>query len=759
MTIKAMSLRVPSELSLVLVTFVTAMGFGRMFTNWSYFPPTLAALLASHLLAIACRRRRLGILMTTAISFVLGCLTISLLLYQSTTRLGLPTGRTLHVLRIDLVEAAQLFRDVKPPATPIAGFVAATAIVFWAVAFLADWSAFRLSARFEALLPTVALFVFSSLFSAEEGRYRAAFLYVAGGLTFLLFHRSAQQEAGMAWTRGDAHRGSRALLRAGGGLMVTTLVASAFVGPLLPGARQDGLVDWKGLGGNNGTRITVSPLVDIRSRLVEQSNGVAFTVRSPVRSYWRLTALDAFDGRIWKSSQRFGKVKTSLSSQNETKAPTKVVAQEFTVDKLSQIWLPAAFEPTAIEASKAEVRWEPTTSTLIVDEPTSDGLTYKVNSAIPRFDAAALDAATDSVPAAIQKQFLALPSDISRKVVAEAQRITSAQPTPYRKALALENYFRDNFTYSLRVQAGHANDRMDEFLFQTRQGYCEQFAGSFAAMARSIGLPARVAVGFTTGDPGTEPNTFVVRGKHAHAWPEVFLAGYGWVLFEPTPGRGAPDASYTGVAEAQAGLVPTTTPNDSATSTTLTPIPDEFGVGSDPGLGLGGEGNSTGVTEPVEAPAPTRLPLFGPAGITIAAAIAVFALYAAAMFGSRYLRRSRRHSRADTPATKVTAHWADTVENLGLLGVHASTAETPTEFAHRAGSRARLEGAGFEDLAELTTAARYGDASLDAEHVSRASSTATAVADRVRSQTSTMQRINYELSPRKHTRRWLHRRP
>ena len=86
-----------------------------------------------------------------------------------------------------------------------------------------------------------------------------------------------------------------------------------------------------------------------------------------------------------------------------------------------------------------------------------------------------------------------------------------------------------------------------------RKGYCEQFAGTFAAFARSLGLPARVAVGFTQGTLGPD-GLYHVEGKHAHAWPEVYFSGIGWVPFEPTPTRGAPgDEIFTGVPTAAGG--------------------------------------------------------------------------------------------------------------------------------------------------------------------------------------------------------------
>src|SRR5204862_5166960 len=128
------------------------------------------------------------------------------------------------------------------------------------------------------------------------------------------------------------------------------------------------------------------------------------------------------------------------------------------------------------------------------------------------------------------------------------------------RARALRDHLRANYAYDLRVPPGHDVPALERFLFQTKRGYCEQFAGAFAAMARSVGLPSRVAVGFTPGDIQAA-NSFRVRGKHAHAWPEVYLDGYGWVAFEPTPGRGMPGAeAYTGVTPPPLINVASTTP-------------------------------------------------------------------------------------------------------------------------------------------------------------------------------------------------------
>ena len=135
--------------------------------------------------------------------------------------------------------------------------------------------------------------------------------------------------------------------------------------------------------------------------------------------------------------------------------------------------------------------------------------------------------------------------------------------TPYEAAITLQDWFRSEFDYSLEVQAGHSNSAIEGFL-RDRVGYCEQFAGTYAAMMRTLGIPARVAVGFTPGNFNGE--RYSVLGKNAHAWPEVWFDELGWVPFEPTPGRGAPGAeNYTNVAPEQdaTGIDPDSLPDES----------------------------------------------------------------------------------------------------------------------------------------------------------------------------------------------------
>ena len=144
-----------------------------------------------------------------------------------------------------------------------------------------------------------------------------------------------------------------------------------------------------------------------------------------------------------------------------------------------------------------------------------------------------------------------LPGNFPDEAADAARDVTANASTVYDKALALQMWFQNNFEYDLSVQRGHGNNAIKNFL-RIKRGYCEQFAGTFAVMARSLGIPARVAVGFTPGDLHSD-GKYHVYGRNADASPRCRFDDIGWISFEPTPGRGEPGTeSYTGIAPAQA---------------------------------------------------------------------------------------------------------------------------------------------------------------------------------------------------------------
>jgi transglutaminase-like putative cysteine protease len=536
-----------TELALVAVTASAVIGLIRLFSDGSFVVPALAAAVASHALGWTCRRRGVGVLASAAASGVGLVLAVAWLVEPHTTAFGVPGGATWQAVSNDLREAWERFGNVKAPTVPLRGFVLATVVGAWSAAAAADLFAFRMRARFEAMAPAFTLFVFGSILGADRFRLPATGLYLAAVLTFVLLSEAARRSRVGSWFAGRSREGDRALLRDGAVVGGVALVLALAVGPHVPGAGSSGLLSWRdGKQGSGRSRVTVSPLVDIRGRLVEQSNVELFTVRSDGPSYWRLTSLDRFDGTIWSSLGTYQTARGSLPGAAAPRDTPRSLTQEYVIGPLGTIWLPAAFRPERVLGIKG-TRYDRDSNSLLAETPTSDALRYSVVSAIPQLDAAELASASGVVPGDVARRYLALPSEFPGTIAATAQDVTADATNPYEQARALQDWFRSpRFTYDLTVGPGHDLNAMERFL-ATKRGYCEQFAGTFAAMARSLGLPARVAVGFVPGSR-QDDGRYHVAGRDAHAWPEVYLSGFGWVPFEPTPGRAAPGAeSYTGI--------------------------------------------------------------------------------------------------------------------------------------------------------------------------------------------------------------------
>jgi transglutaminase-like putative cysteine protease len=679
-----------TEVALALVTLAAVTGMHRLFIDGSYRGSLALQAIAAHVVVATLRRRRLPLLPAAAVTGVAAVLFITWTRFGDTVGYLLPTGATLGAAGDDLDAAWRVFQDVKAPAPVVNGFIVATAIAIWLLAFVADWAAFRARAAFEALLPATTLFLFAAALGAPGGRVASAAVFAAAALLFVLLHRTFIQEESSTWAASHRERGRWSLLGTGAALTAVAVVAGAVTGPRLPGAEAEAVIDWRHIGDSEPTRVVPSPMVDLRTRIVEQPNVEVFTVRSKVPSYWRLTALDEFDGRMWKSSYGTDGAKGDLPQAVDSAAETDTVRQTVTVEALGGVWLPAAFEARSLEVEGADVGWDEDSSTLIVDRdvPTSDGLTYEVTSAIPTWTKAQLREVSDAdLPEDIGRQYTALPEEVSPEVRGLAQTVIGRAEahTPYDRAIALQSYLRSSlFTYDDTVGPGHGVDALATFLFQTKRGYCEQFAGSFAALARAVNLPTRVAVGFTWGAQDPEDQTlYRVRGVHAHAWPEVYFHGYGWVPFEPTKTR-APVQGDEWLGLPPNGL-------QDATGGRGTAAPPGDGAGTDPGAqgdlragdeaglnaGLleGGTSGEAGQTGDSGLPEGVRN-----VGIAIVLAIAAYlVLVPLAIAGRRFVRRRRARSAVD----KVRLSWREATERAEAAGVRLPASLTIAETADR----------------------------------------------------------------------------
>ena len=707
-----------SELSLILVSLATLYTFDRLFADSSYFMPVAAAVVAAHLISAAIRWAGGGILVGT-IGSVIGLVVTAAILFPPTTveTSALLNQEVLVGFGDDIRLAIEQFQAVEAPAEATAPFLLIIAIVMWFVSYLADWAAFRLRAPVEALIPGLAVFIFGAFFAADQSRIVTSVVFLGAALGFVLIHRLSEAETAGAWLgQHAAQRGQASLLRVGLAVIAATMIGGVAVAQALPGYDEPAIFDPTELAMPEEPRVVLSPLVDIQASLVDQPDVEVFSVQTDSPDYWRITSLDVFDGRIWRSRGSF----EDAAGQLEPTLPDGTTAtqelQTFDIKALGRIWLPAAYEPAEIVSAPEglELEYERDSGTLIVnrDRTNSDGLVYTLLSNVAQRDVEAIRAAGDSIPSEISDRYLDLPEGFSPAVRQEAQDIIDAAgaQTPYTQAKALQDYFRDPslFRYDLTVANGHASQDIEDFLFEHRAGYCEQFAGSFAAMARSIGLPSRVAVGFTPGEFDPEINAYRVTGKHAHAWPEVWIEDIGWLRFEPTPGRGAPgDEAHTGFPPDQEGATPasdsgseesgadpaapaapapgpsTTVPNAQQAGPTTTTLPPDL---------AGGETTVIGGDQSISA---------AQVATWLAILVIVLAIVGAPLLYGVWRARRQLRAVAQDPRRRIGLAWSNTLAALEFMGFNADPAKTPSEVV---ASVAETDDAAASELQPLATA-------------------------------------------------------
>ena len=752
-----------AEIALLAVTSSVVLGMGRLFAGGGWIGPMAASAVAAHVTVALLRRRGASLVTSAAVMVVAAAVVTTWVSYWSTTRAGIPTGDTWSAMDADLDTAWSLYQEVVAPTPAVRGFVVASCLALWVVAYIADWAAFRLWVPFEATLPAGTLFLFTALLGETAGRGWAVATFAGAVIGFLLLHRLARQDGSAHWVADRRAAGNRSLLVAGTGLGVLAVVAGTALWPAVPGSRSVPLVDVADIGGSD-SRVTVSPLVDIRSRLVQQAAVEVFRVVSPVSSYWRLTSLEDFDGRRWTSTGSFGTADGELPESVPASVEHEEFEQSFTISALAALWLPSAYEPRALDIDGAKVRYDEESATLIVDNDisSSDGLTYRVTSRSPRITPADLTGTSDEVPGDIRDDYLDLPDDFSPRVRALAADIVddADAATPAQQARALQDYLR-TFDYSLDRQAGHSEDAMEDFLFENRVGYCEQFAGSFAAMARSRGIPARVAVGFTAGERHPDaPDTYVVRGEYAHAWPEVYIADAGWVAYEPTPNRGMPGAeSYTDVDPQQAeagnpgGFVETPTTETIPTVPSDSTVPSSDRPDRDEDLFAGDQSTDESTSEPDAAPVRYVLrPIQRALPIVAGLVVAYLALVPLAMA----LRRRRRRQRATAPLEQVDLAWTEAVEAAAIVGFEERPSDTYVERALRLGEAVPAAADAALTLAARLEVGTYSAEGADLEDAEVAWHAAAAIEAAVLEQATRFERVRRWFDPRSVVRTWRH---
>jgi transglutaminase-like putative cysteine protease len=199
-----------------------------------------------------------------------------------------------------------------------------------------------------------------------------------------------------------------------------------------------------------------------------------------------------------------------------------------------QIIPPAHLRVTA--GDLGDLSWDPEREQAFVDGGLDAGLEYTIRSRILVPTPEQLDQVHNLIP--WYGRLTGLPNDLDPRFGQIAQEWTAGATSAYDKVLAIQRHFHsDGFTYSTHVNVADDAAALLTFLTQTKTGFCQQYAAAMAVLVRELGLPARIAVGYLVGTL-QDDGTYLVQSRDAHAWVEVFFEGYGWLPFEPTPGRG-----------------------------------------------------------------------------------------------------------------------------------------------------------------------------------------------------------------------------
>ena len=274
------------------------------------------------------------------------------------------------------------------------------------------------------------------------------------------------------------------------------------------------------------------------------------------RLRWRGIALTNFDGRRWSTFDRGAPQKLQPDFEGwirtadlppKTAAPNSGMIYTVYLEPLATdaIFVPGKVtklrgnftgeSSNSLAAIRRSYLFRDSTDTLTNPFHNYTGIRYAGFSLLPPLNVAKLRAAPAEYPSDITSAYLQLPRKLDPRIPELAKQITKSAQTPFDKALAIESYLRNRFTYTLNLTGKPGDDPLAHFLFETRAGHCEYFASAMTIMVRTLGIPSREVNGFLPGEFNELGGDYIVRASDAHSWVEVYFPGTDWQTFDPTP--------------------------------------------------------------------------------------------------------------------------------------------------------------------------------------------------------------------------------
>ncbi|GAA3657019.1 transglutaminaseTgpA domain-containing protein [Microbacterium marinilacus] len=460
-------------------------------------------------------------------------------------------------------------------------------------------------------------------------------------------------------------------------LGVGSVVAAVVFAPAVPLSSPTG--------GGVGRTSTISATLDLGEDLRRPADVEVLQLRVDTGGapYLRVATLTEFDGGTWLPDDaepgrlEFDEVATSAEVEERTVS--------IDVTQLSSGYLPVPYP--AVEVTGVVGSWgtDAYNRTVSSETTTSLGQSYRVRSLVPQ---PTLEQAQASVPRApdsaggdfwgdelsgpeLSAETLSLPTEAGGSIRTLAQEVTAGTDNAYDAMVALQRWFRSDggFEYSLEapVDEGFDGSGLDAILrfLDVRSGYCVHYASTFAVMARTLGIPARVVVGYlpgqSTGETVDDQSVYSVLGSQLHAWPEVHLDGIGWIPFEPTVSLGTPTSLRSEAA-------PGTDPDEPDAQASAAPTPSQSAA---PEVDRGDIDNPDGAATAFDPAALLR-------GIGIALAAIVLLALPATVRAVRHAMRLTAARRGDAGAA-----WRELQDIAIDAGLTVDESDSPRVLAER----------------------------------------------------------------------------
>lgn len=618
-----------------------------------------------------------------------------------------------------------------PPVPPTDGMLLLASGGIGITTVLTDLLAVRLRSTALAGLPLLMLFTEPFAVTVTRSATGTAIVFCLAAAGYLALLSSDGRQRIRAWGRiaGPAHFApdTSALATAGRRVGIASVVVALCVPLLLPGLHPtrlfQGTWTFGGVNVGNGSVSLPSPFSQLQNQLTQEKHQTVLTYRTsdPEAStqYLQEYVMENLTSQGW--TWFTGRVSTQAAEPRLPAAPglnrsrTIAAATSTTItfsDDVSNssgvVFLPIPYPTLTLDAPGS---WsaEPGSMMVLSRGARLASMTYKVSSLHLEPSTSELNDAS-APPANIARAYEAVPASY-RSLLSLAESITSGDKTELDKALSLEEFLSTTggFSYTLDATPVTNASSLTAFLDTTKRGYCEQFAFAMSVLARLLHIPARYAVGYTAGE--RQPNgTWVVKTSDAHAWPELYFSGVGWIRFEPTPSGDAGQGTATSPAYAVPPAVPGGTSTVPTTSPTTPAAGSSAGSTTHPSnVKPGLPGQETGGTGGKPSAQPAISDPWAIAGLVV---LGLFLLGLILPGLGRLVARRVRWRGATDEVGAAHAAWRQFRADLTDHRAGGRDSETPRALARRLCSELALapgDAAAVRRLAMAAERARYSD--------------------------------------------------